>query len=261
MSLSRSTVAALLIVMLLGLAGAASADLLFDRGLPAININNAAGTARSNVTWASTEDGGFTGDDFVIGTAGQTYKIDSITVWGAQFDPLSLDIDNIALYVSKYDDPLALVSSGSVTGNTNSNPSIAHTYVSYPDGTDVYEGNGGVLYPICQTTFSGLDMLVEGGVKYKFGVIGDKYLWWSHASNADLSGSPQDGADNLYLEFNLNDLSQIIVWDSNGDGWDKSSDINIQISGEQVPPVPEPMSIFLGIMGLGSIAGFKRFRR
>ncbi len=29
----------------------------------------------------------------------------------------------------------------------------------------------------------------------------------------------------------------------------------------QVPPVPEPMSILLGIMGLGSIAGFRRFRK
>ncbi len=27
------------------------------------------------------------------------------------------------------------------------------------------------------------------------------------------------------------------------------------------PPVPEPISILLGIMGLGSVAGFRRLRR
>ncbi len=75
------------VLLLLCGATAANADLLVDRGLPTANLNNAAGSDRSNVCWASTDPGGFTGDDFTIGTVGQTYRVDSITVWGVQYDP------------------------------------------------------------------------------------------------------------------------------------------------------------------------------
>jgi hypothetical protein len=239
----------------------AAQTLMFDRGLPNTNINNAAGANRSNVTWASSENTGFTGDDFVIGTVGKTYVVDSITVWGAQYEPLSSDISNIWLYVGEAGSSLSMISTGSVTGNTNSNPDITHTYVSYPDGdsTDYYEGNGGVHYPVCETTFGNLGFVVQGGVKYNFGVRGDDYLWWNHASNAALSGSPQDGADDLYLEFA--DLSAVWVMDSNrnnegGSGWDKSSDINIQIYASELPPVSEPTG--LGLLGLALLGLRKR---
>ncbi len=62
-----------------------SAQVIFDRGLPTINLNNAAGANRSNVSWQSTPGGSFVGDDFTIGTIGQTFVINSLTVWGAQF--------------------------------------------------------------------------------------------------------------------------------------------------------------------------------
>ena len=254
-------VTAALALLCIGIA--AQADLLFDRGLPSANLNNGAGSSRSNVTWQSEEANQFTGDDFVIGTAGQSYVIDSITVWGAQYNPLQLDVNNIWLYVGKAGDSLALLSTGSVTGNTNSNTKITHKFVTYADGqTDYYVGNGGTAYSICETTFSGMNLLVDGGVKYDFGVKGDNWLWWSHASNAGLSGTTQSGADGLYKDFitstDLSNATFLRTEDSNGNGWDKSSDINVQITGNAVP---EPMSIMLGIMGLGSVAGFKRLRR
>ncbi|MDP1990969.1 MAG: PEP-CTERM sorting domain-containing protein [Syntrophales bacterium] len=248
------------VLMVLGLviggSGMASATLLVDRGLPTININNAAGANRSNVTWQDVNGINFTGDDFTIGTVGQSYLIENLTVWGAQYNPLSLDIDNIWLYMSKYSDPLALVATGLVTDNTNSNPNITHMYVNYADGTTYYEGNSGVHYQIAQTTFSGLNYLVEGGVKYKFGIDGDKWEWWNHASNAALSGSPQEGADGKFLDFSLTDLSYVFVTDSgtNG-GWDKSSDINVRITGVQVP---EPATMLLLGFGLVSLAGIRR---
>ncbi len=102
------------------------------------------------------------------------------------------------------------------------------------------EGNGNIFYTICETTFNNLDYNVQGGVRYNFGVYGlgtadNPEGWWSHASNAGLSGSPQDGDDGQYLMFNVNDLSSVTVVDSNGNGWDKSSDINVQVTGGLVP--------------------------
>jgi len=235
--------------ILLALAsGVMASTVLFDRGLPSTNLNNAAGASRSNVTWASELAEGFTGDDFVIGTTGHYYLVDSLTVWGAQYDPLSLDIDNIWFYLARENDPLALLATGMVTGNTNSNPLITHSYVNYPDGTTGYQGGSGTFFPICQTTFGGLNYLVDGGVKYKFGVKGDKYLWWNHASNAALSGSTQEGADDKYLEFTTANLSSILVLDSNGYGWDKSSDINVRVTGtlmNQLSLVPSTASLYI----------------
>jgi hypothetical protein len=248
--------------LVIGGGGIASAVTLFDRGLPNLNLNDAAGSSRSNVTWASTNPTGFMGDDFVIGTTGQSYVINSITVWGAQYDPLSTDINNISLYVGKAGGSLGLLSTGSVSGNTNSNPNIIHTYVSYPAPGDPlgYQGNSGGYYPIAQTIFNGLNLLVDGGVKYNFGVLGDKNLWWSHASNAALSGTPQDGADGKYLEFDTANLASVVVWDSSLVGWDKGSDINVQIAGAPVP-IPGALLLFgSGLLGLVGI-GRKRLRK
>lgn len=229
----------------------AHADLLVDRGLPSININT-IDSSRSNVTWTFT-DTRFTGDSFSVGSVGQTYRIDSITVWGAQYNPLSLDIDNIALYFGKVGSAVSLISSGSIIGNTNSNANITHSFVTYPNGTpDYYEGSSGTHYGLAQTVFSGLDLLIEGGVDYYFGVDGDKYEWWLHASNAALSGTPQDGADGRYWVFDTADLSSAYSVTSYLDPWDKSSDINVRVAGEQVP---EPGSLALaGVALLGLLA-------
>ena len=265
----RELVLAAVALIALGSAAPSYADsLLFDRGLPSANLNNGAGASRSNVTWASELPTGFTGDDFRIGSAGEKYVIDSLTVWGAQYDPLSLDIDNIWLYLGKSGDPLALVSTGAVSGNSNSNPGITHTYVTYP-GTEValYQGNESSFYPIAQTTFGGLNYVVEGGVTYNFGVKGDGALWWNHASNAPLSGVRQDGADGRYLEFNTENLALVAVWDSApcaGDaaehcgGWDKSSDINVAIEGHAVP---EPATLTLLGLGLAGVVRAARRRK
>jgi len=33
------------------------------------------------------------------------------------------------------------------------------------------------------------------------------------------------------------------------------------VNGPQPPPIPEPMTALLGVMGLGSVAGFRRLRK
>ena len=57
---------------------------------------------------------------------------------------------------------------------------------------------------------------------------GKTYQWFNHASNAELSGAPQDGADGAMLQFGAGGNFEGAV-DSNGNGWDKSSDINVQV--------------------------------
>lgn len=235
----------------LGGSGIASAVTLFDRGLPDINLNNAAGSSRSNVAWA---EGGtqFDGDNFTIGTTGQTYVINSLTVWGIQA-PLGTGITDIGLYLGKSTDPLAQLLSGSVTGNTN----ITFTQVNYPGGTNNYQGTSGTLYPLMETTFNNLNYMVQGGVTYNFGVngTGGSGLWYNHASNAGLSGTTQDGADGKILVFDTSNLSYVALFDSNGNGWDKSSDINVRIDGA---PVPIPGAVWLLGSGLLGLVGIGR---
>ena len=80
--------------------------------------------------------------------------------------------------------------------------------------------------------------VVDGGETYVFaadGILqsGVPYYWFNHASNAALSGSPQQGADDLYLAWEQPDLDSFYPCDSgdsiNCGGWDKSSDLNVQI--------------------------------
>ncbi len=72
---------------------------------------------------------------------------------------------------------------------------------------------------------------------------------FAHASNAALSGSPQDGANDtmLYAEI-LNgvlDSGSVGTWTSLGDGWDKASDLNVQVFGAAVP---EPATFAAGAL-------------
>jgi hypothetical protein len=82
---------------------------------------------------------------------------------------------------------------------------------------------------------------------------------FNHASNAALSGTPQDGADDQYRWFSGADGASSLsfggFFDSDGNGWDKSSDINVQVFASQVP---EPWSLALLGAGLLGIAATRR---
>jgi len=214
-----------------------------DRGLPTANLNNGAGSNRSNVAWSNGNDS-ITGDTFAVGSAGQTWVVTGIRTWnightGNAFgDEFSAD----TLYFGT--SGVAPVATGTVSAgsNTDSNPNITHTPVTYVGGSS-YQATGGTYRQIWQNDFTNLNLAVDGGTTYYFAVdgISSNYAWFNHASNATLSGSAQQGADNKYVSWSKADLNTPNVCDSNGPingfcngGWDKSSDINVQVFASQV---------------------------
>jgi hypothetical protein len=155
----------------------------------------------------------------------------------------------------------------------NSNPNITDTSIKYFGGQN-YEGVGtpGTFFPLWQTTFNNLNLTIMGGVTYEFAVWGLGYhtqctgtdsqcidpntlygYWFNEYSNAALSGTAQQGADNLYLKFSATDPHAPTTFMSAGS---KPVDLNVTISGMAVPtvavPTPEPAAY--GPVGLGLIA-------
>ena len=258
---------------LVGYSHDATAALLFDRGLPSQNLNNAAGANRSNIRWATdAQNQGFFGDDFTIGSVGETYTIDTLRVWvvpGLSIgDPNSLNdfFNSVSLLVggSAGSNLTSLAS----TTNFVSDPNISFTKVTYPDGTNAttYD-NFGTLVNLWQVDFSNLNWTIDGGVEYSFGVkgIGKQigastifYPWFNHGSNAALSGSTQDGADDRLLEFDASG-NFVATINSDGDGFDKSTDINVQVFGElQSAKTPEPGTWLATILAVGMTGTIKK---
>jgi hypothetical protein len=262
-------------------------NMVFDRGLPVINLNT-ADSSRSNVAWGDnpTPSSGFNwgyGDDFKFGVSGQSYQITDLRVWivgNAVGDPLSTALSSLTLaggLPGTTTSSSAACSSSTLTGgpcldgsgiatkstgSTSGDPNVKITAVTYADGSN-YLNNSGGQNQLYQVDFLNLNWMVQGDTSYAFFVLGvngtpgngtvSPYL---SASNAAQSGSPQDGADGLIWEFAQDSSNSsnnaMDQWNSLGNGWDKPSDINVQIFA-----TPEPSSIlFLGtvVFFVGSLA-------
>ncbi|HSZ56161.1 MAG TPA: hypothetical protein VK797_10905 [Tepidisphaeraceae bacterium] len=259
------------VIVGLGLVSGTSAmadSLLFDRGLPTANLNNAAGPSRSNVAWADSENTNaptnyyLPGDDFTLAGSGP-YHIDDIRVWVVGGSTL----------------PTGLSLLGGVAGSSTMD-SLSNTFnaaqVHYSDGSD-YQGTSGTFHSLYQVDFS-VNVDLNVGQTFDFFLNGP----WTpsgsgyvnpflHASNGPLSGSTQDGADGQFLWLHVNNSSQDVeTWYSSGTpvgtspfsaGWDKNSDGNVQVFGVATPLPP---SLWGGLALLGLLAvtgGAKRFRR
>lgn len=220
-------------------------SLVFDRGLPTANLNlNADSDPSNNVN--RSNDVVFSGsqvvigDDFTIGASGEIWIIDKLRVWtdnpeGVSFSEAFTDLN---LYGSKVPDTLIQLMKGNfTTGNTSDNPDIQISRVKYNNGQDFFFGGSGEWTSLYQVDFNNLNWTVDGGGKYQFGIhasgkpVGENMIWvWdSHISNKDLSGSRQDGADDLIrLWPNPTAPALLINLKTEGAG-DKPSDVNVQI--------------------------------
>lgn len=244
----RTTLAAAALCALT-VAGQANAALLVDRGLPVDNLNNAAGANRSNVAWAfanyTSDDYWMVGDTFTNNTTGN-WKINTVRLWTVG------TTDSAVLRGGLAGDAVGVIS-----GTT------------YGDGiTSTYQGSGGGMSDMFQVDFV-LNILLGAGQTFNFFLDGagsatagqGTSIPFVHASNAALSGSPQDGADNqmLYAQVvgGIADYGTVGTWTSLGNSWDKASDVNVQVFGNAVP---EPGSLALVGLALGGLA-FARKRK
>lgn len=183
---------------------------------------------------------------------------------------MSGDISDISLWLGKTSaSSLSVASTGNVTLNNNSNSNISHTPSTYTGGVG-YQGSSGGFFSVMQTTFNNLNLTIDGGVLYYFGIAAQgQEGWYGHASNNALDGVTSEGADGLYRVFNALGVltstfdSGASNCDPNGTtscGWDKSSEINVQITGQQVA-VPEPASFALIAVGLFGVGAAHRRRQ
>jgi hypothetical protein len=230
-------------------AFASDSVLVVNRGLPQYNLNNGSGKARSNVRWG-VPDQGFVGDEITVGAAGEKWVIDSIRTWavpgtaGHIPDNLADFYEDVRFYFGGSDSDLTPISSARLTQGS-SETSNSHVRISDATqaGVPSYDDFGTNLR-IWQVEFGNLNLTVDGGVKYRFGVWGmgrsipgteDKtYTWYNHASNATLSGSQQDGANGVMLLFDAAGHSSG-VFNSEGNGWDKTGNINVQVFAHRAP--------------------------
>lgn len=247
---------------------AAAQALVFDRGLPTANLNNAAGASRSNVAWADIETLPETpwlpGDDFTLPGAG-TYTVTTIRVWSTTSVGLSLQ---------------GGVAGGPITFQSNTYTATPVTY----SNLQTYERSVGGFLPLFQIDFT-VNIALNGGVTYQYFLDGpatptpppgDNIGVALHASNAPLSGSTQQGADGILLF--LANSGTVTTWNAlTGAGTycpgcvgsDKVSDGNVQVfafaplaaGAVAVPTMSGPGLLGLALLLFGAGLLYARRRR
>ena len=230
---------------------AAGPALVVDRGLPQANLNSTSGDYRSNIRWSLYESG-FLGDDFSVGAAGESWVIDTIRVWTVpgvkRVDPDHLGdfYQDVRLYFGGAEGGLTPLVTGLLKPGSdqasNSNIVIRDATAA---GTVPYD-DFGTNMRVWQIDFTRLNLAVEGGMKVRFGAwglgrpmpnavgknAGKTYAWFNAASNSELAAAKQDGADGEMLLFTSGGKFKS-TFNGKGAGWDKSSDIDVQVFGHR----------------------------
>jgi hypothetical protein len=137
----------------------AQSEVVVDRGIPKINLNNASGPVRSNVRWA-WHDQGFLGDDFKIGAPGERWVIDYIRTWtvpGTQAHRPDHLGDAYQYFGSAVKDLTPVIADSFAEGrDTNDNPNIQVTEATQ-NGEIAYDDFGTSLR-VWQLEFRGLNL-------------------------------------------------------------------------------------------------------
>lgn len=253
----------------LGATGAAhsSSTLVVNRGLPDSNLNNAAGSNRSNVAWAAPSF--LVGDDFTLGSTGDANKpnwsIDKLSVWAiGDEDFLGDRFNNVSLFLGEDegDIPKVLEANLSAGSNATDNADVLISQVTYPGTTTSYQGSGGGYLNIWQIDFKNVGAFAPGELLFALGAVPETNNVSMHASNADLSGTQQDDFDNLFRIFDGDGTNTSIAFNTMFDSdqpnvWDKSSDINVQVFATAVP---SPSAALGGVIMLGGLVMRRRRR-
>jgi hypothetical protein len=257
----------LMSVALLGLVTAAlpaRADIMIiDRGLPTENLNAAAGANQANVAWAEPDLSLFDGDTFTTPGTG-TWTVNTIRLWFVGYNAnnntdltddtyLGDFYNNLSLYVGTGGTLNRVSLASFIAGtDTTSNPNVVGTRVQYNGGVGT-QLDEGAKWTIVQLDFNNLNLDFAPGTTVQFGMYTDNDYAYSHASNAALSGSPQEQADGLFSRFVLDSPTTahfLETVDSSVVGWNKSTDINVQVFAS---PVPEPTTMALLLLPFGAI--------
>jgi hypothetical protein len=225
---------------------AAGPALVVDRGLPQANLNNVSGEYRSNIRWSMKS--GFLGDDFTVGAAGERWVIDTIRVWtipgsnATDFEHLGDVYQDVRLYLGGSDGGLTPIVTGLLTpGSSDTNNPNIQISDATAAGVVPYD-DFGTNMRVWQIDFTQLNLSVSGGAKVRFGawglgrpvpgIVGKTYVWSNAASNAPLAVANQDGADGQMLIFTSGGRFES-AFDGKDAGWDKSSDVNVQVFGHR----------------------------
>jgi hypothetical protein len=198
--------------------------------------------------------GGYAANDYWL--VGDTFTNKSSQSWS---------INTIRLWSMKATESASLWGGvdGSTIGVVSSSGAVSNAL--YSDSSN-YQGYSGAYRDMHQIDFS-VNVTLAAGQTFDFFFDGRSSdsgytLAYAHASNGALSGSPQDGADNVMLAANVlnGNLTGVESWTSLGNGWDKASDVNVQVFGTSMAPVPEPETYAMMLAGLG-LLGFMARRR
>lgn len=255
MKLNFSTLAAAAIALSSTFGGLAVASpILVDRGLPTANLNNAAGVNRSNVAWALNPPAGSVPGNWVVGdsftnSSSQTWNIDRISMWTI------LNPTTTQLWGGLGGGAISSLAAG-----------VISSPVFYADAS-TYQGTSGTFREMRQLDFA-VNIMLAAGATYEFYLDGTGSGFtvngnpFAHASNAALSGSTQDGSDNLMLGGQIVggafDTTTRFSWTSQAPGvWDKTSDLNVQVFGNAVP---EPTTFALAGLALAGLVIARRRR-
>lgn len=220
-----------------------SAIMLVDRGLPTKNLNDAAGDDRSNINWWSATGVSLVGDSFA-NTSSHMWYINSIRLWtDGELDTPPKPI----LWGGVDAGPIGVVA-----------PSGELTATSYENEKEKQYEVDGFLFQLFQIDFD-VNISLAPGQTYRFFIDGTDPSYsgyiFSEASNAKLSGSPQDGADDLMLKLSIVNgvAGSPETWTSLNNGWDKASDLNVQVFGS-VPDGGTTLVLLGGALtGLGAL--------